>query len=112
MNFQAIPAVLESIVDAKSLPRQLPGLPDRDETDAELPGDRRSEHEPPGLDAEDLVGRALPEGLRHRDNSLMEGRGRRQERGDVAEEDPRRGEIRDIADELAEIPHPVISKEL
>ena len=57
VDLEQVGAVLELVLLALDLPRQLAGLADRDEAGAEPVGDRRGEDEAAGLDAEHLVDR-------------------------------------------------------
>src|SRR5262249_3559236 len=68
-----------------------------------LARDRRTEEKAAGLDAQDLVGPGAPERIGHRAHGGVEGVRRREERRDVAEEDPRRREVGHVADERAEV---------
>src|SRR5206468_9355782 len=89
--------VLEVVLNADHVPRQLAELAHRDETDAELVGDGRGEDEPAGLHAHNDVD-LFPADLR--EEAVDRGRERvaiLEERSDVFEEDPRLRKVGDVA---------------
>src|SRR5215218_10557532 len=91
-------AVLERVLLGLDLVGQLARLADGHEAGPEVVGDRRGQDEPAGLDADHLVDVAAAEV----DHRLVDDRGEGdlvgQQRGDVLEDDPRLGEVGDVAD--------------
>src|SRR5215217_3176078 len=92
-------AVLERVLLGLDLVGQLAGLADGEEAGPEVVGDRGGQDEPAGLDADHLVDVAAAEV----DHRLVDDRGEGdlvgQQRGDVLEDDPRLGEVGDVADQ-------------
>src|ERR1700704_4240462 len=96
-------AVLEVVLHADHVGRQLAELADRHEPDAELVGDRSREDEAAGLHADDGVDLLVAD---LREEPVDCGRERiavLEESGDVLEEDPRLRKIGDVADTAPEI---------
>lgn len=90
--------VLEGVGDGCRGPGQLPGFADRHETDLRARRDGAGEEESARLDPGDHV-EAPGERGDERIDDLAEGRGIREERGDVAEDDARLGIVGDRADQ-------------
>jgi hypothetical protein len=82
--------------------RQLARLAHRHEARVEEVRDRRRGDEAPGLDAQDPVDVAVPEGIGEAVDRGAEGRGVGEERRDVLEDDPGLREVGDVADQLGE----------
>jgi hypothetical protein len=55
MHLDAVAPILEIEISSDRIARQLPGFADRNESKAQLIGDRRPENEPTGLDANDDI---------------------------------------------------------
>src|SRR5215217_3469207 len=98
-------AVLELVLLGLDLVGQLAGLADGHEAGPEVVGDRRGQDEPAGLDPDHLVDVAPAEMddrlVDHRREGDLVG----QQRGDVLEDDPRLGEVRDVADAVPDALH-------
>src|SRR5215217_7541063 len=98
-------AVLERVLLGLDLVGQLAGLADGHEAGPEVVGDRRGQDEPAGLDPDHLVDVAPAE----MDDRVVDHRGEGdlvgQQRGDVLKDDPRLGEIGDVADAVPDALH-------
>ena len=110
MHLEGLAAVLEVVAHRTRLPRQLAGLADRHEPDAEGQRHRRGQDEAARLHADDLVDDDLAVGVaarpRQRIHDQREGHVVVEQRGDVLERHPRLGEVGDVAhprpDQVAE----------
>src|SRR5260370_10142136 len=100
VDLQLVGPVLELVVLADRLPRQLAWVAEGHEACPESQRDRAARDEPSGFDRRHHVGWALqPVAADLFDDALEDGFVR-QQRGYVLEDDPRLWEIRDVADEL------------
>ena len=98
VDLEQVGAVLELVLLALDLPRQLAGLADRHEPGRAAVRDRRREHEAARLDPEHLVDRARPRTARASASTVSgEGVGRREQRRDVLEDDARLRIVGDVA---------------
>ena len=100
VDLEEVGAVLERVLLALDLPRQLARPCARARTRAAAVGDRRREDEAARFDAEHLVDRLVGERRREGVDGRREGVGGGQQRRDVAEDDARLGPVGDIAHEL------------
>ena len=98
VHLEQVGAVLEDVLLALDLPRQLAGLAHRDEPGPQPIGHRSGEDEAPRLDAEHTVDLGGDEGAGQRVDRAGEGHGVVQHRGDVLERHSRLREVRDVAD--------------
>jgi hypothetical protein len=74
-------------------------LPRRDEPRPQPVGDRRRDNEASRFDAENAIDAASDELIDDRVDDRREGDLVAEQRGDVLENDPRPGKVRDVADE-------------
>jgi hypothetical protein len=103
VQLERVLAVLERVGGPHGLRRELPGPPGREESRADLVRDRRTEDEAPGLSAENEV-RLLPaRPVGEPFDRLVQGFRVSEERHDVLEDDAWLWEVRDVADQRAEV---------
>ena len=103
MHLEAVGAVLELVGRLDRLPRQLARLAGRHEAAAEPVGEGAAEDEAARLGAEDHVGLERPRERLEPVDRLPEVDGVGDERHQVLEDDPRLGEVRDVADAVAQV---------
>ena len=96
-------AVLEVVLDADHVGRQLAKLAHGHEANTELVRDRRAEDEAARLHADDDVDVALPHPLHEPVDGRLERLAVLEERRDVLEQDARLGEVGDVADARREV---------
>src|SRR5688572_25973513 len=99
MDLDAVGAVLELVVVADGLGRQLALLADRHEAHAKLVGDRGADDEAARLDARDLADRLALVAFDDLVDRAAQSHRVLEQRGDVAEHDPLVGIVRDGANE-------------
>jgi hypothetical protein len=103
MDLQRVDSVLERVLRADGLVRQLAGLARRDEAGPQLAGERRAEDEPPRLGGDHQIDRRIGDQLRQARHGAVERPGVEQQRRDVLEDDPRPGKVGDVADQGPQI---------
>src|SRR5205085_6075063 len=99
VHFQVVAAVLGHDLDAVDGRGELAWLADRNEARVEARREGAAEDESAGLDAHDRVDVLADEALGESVEDDVERARAGEERRDVAEEDPRRREVGDVADE-------------
>ena len=105
MQLERVGAVLEVVLRADHLARQLAQFAHRHEASIELVRDRRREDEPARLHPDDHPRHMRSHQVRELINRLLEGSRILQERGDVLEQNPLFGEIRYVAYQWCEFQH-------
>src|SRR6266576_2910135 len=96
-------AVLEVVLDAHHIPRQLAELSHRDEANAELVRDRRREDEPPRLHPHDDIDLLRADLREEPVDRGREGVSILEQRGDVFEKDPGLWKVGNVADLAREV---------
>jgi hypothetical protein len=102
VELERVGAVLEDVLGAHGLARQLARLAGEHEPGAELARERRPEQEPARLGADDDVDVGRRQSAQPRDRRVETG-GVGEHGRDVLEADPRLREVRDLADEGAQV---------
>ncbi len=103
VDLEGVETVLEGVLGADRLRGQLAGLARGHEPGPELAGQRRPEDEAARLGGDDVVNVGGGDPRREAAHRRIEGGRVQQQRRDVAEQDPRPREVRDVADEGTQI---------
>ena len=106
LHLDAIGSVFQGIVQPHRLARQLAALAEHDEAAAQLERERRGDQEAAAFDPGEQVGLVCAHRLCHATHRHLPGIGVPQQGGDVVEQDPRLGEIRDAPDVVLEVHAP------
>jgi hypothetical protein len=103
VQVKLVQPVLEPVLHADRLVRQLAGLPRGHEPDSQLTCQRATEDEAAGLGGDDQVDGERARVLGEQADRVIERRRIEQQGRDVPEHDSRLGEVGDVADVVAQV---------